>query len=97
MGAQQPACSRPGSWLHSRWSQLEEGGLLGEENQAVSHLHNMIESPEAFLATLLGIFEVTTGVVTDLKNADCPGQLHFQTRCILRSLPPLSFFFLPET
>ena len=72
---------------------MEEGGLLGEENQAVSHLHNMIESPEAFLATLLGIFEVTTGVVTDLKNADCPGQLHFQTRCILRSLPPLSFFF----
>lgn len=25
-------------------------GLLGEENQAVFHLHIMIESPEAFLA-----------------------------------------------
>lgn len=43
---------------------MEEGGLLGEENQAVFHLHNMIESPEAFLATLLGIFEVTTVVIS---------------------------------
>ena len=42
---------------------MEERGLLGEENQAVFHSRIVIESPEAFLATLLGIFEVTTALV----------------------------------